>query len=415
MDNKDQEIIDKLKQLPKIKDSQDKNLLFQKIDQKMKGVKPVKKTRHAKWIVPSIATLAIAALVFIMVQTGIFDQDQLSNHSSDLETKTFDMDDSDSEEALEFSVDEEEFNLEEDAEETADSEDESEVIINEIEDYSDQLIYYSDEDDSVMYTIGVMDMQAMYAIPISIVDMSETGAGSPNDIYNRISTLIDDEAFGVYEYPFDEIEFIFSDDQENITMRVADDYVFPDTSAQIHSFISIINLMFEDYPASELNLETDTTNSIDLGQIGVMEELELEPVTHLAYKLYQFEDKERLLIPIPHTISGEEFFTIDEALLEMQYDQIDFDITASIPVGIEYTVDPSDEDVLKLTFESDSIISDNRETKEMIEAILMTAKSLDFKQVEFDFDGDVTQIDQFNLLEPIPVPEGANPVLLDEA
>src|SRR5690625_7106346 len=82
MDNKDQEIIDKLKQLPKIKDSQDKNLLFQKIDQKMKGVKPVKKTRHAKWIVPSIATLAIAALVFIMVQTGILDRKSTRLNSS---------------------------------------------------------------------------------------------------------------------------------------------------------------------------------------------------------------------------------------------------------------------------------------------------------------------------------------------
>src|SRR5690625_1938578 len=99
----------------------------------------------------------------------------------------------------------------------------------------------------------------------------------------------------------------------------------------------------------------------------------------------------------------------------MPYYKTDFDITASIPSDIEYTVDPSDEDVLKLTFASDSIISDNRETKEMIEAILMTAKSFDFKQVEFDFDGDITQIDQFNLLEPIPVPDGANPVLLDEA
>src|SRR5690625_7720494 len=95
-----------------------------------------------------------------------------------------------------------------------------------------------------MYTIGVMDLQAMYAIPISIVDMSETGAGSPNDIYNRISTLIDGEAFGVYEYPFDEIEFIFSDEQENISIRVAYDCVFLGTSVCIRSFISILYLIF---------------------------------------------------------------------------------------------------------------------------------------------------------------------------
>src|SRR5699024_10209245 len=138
-------------------------------------------------------------------------------------------------------------------------------------------------------------------------------------------------------------------------------------------FPTMISFMFANYPATELNLETAARDSIDLGQIGTMETLELEPVENLAFKIYQYEDKERLLIPISQTIAGDSFITIDEALMEMQYDQPECDITASIPVNLEW-IDPANEETLIIGFESNPKLSNNRETKEMIEAILMTAK-----------------------------------------
>ncbi|HHU20280.1 MAG TPA: hypothetical protein GXZ58_08735 [Bacilli bacterium] len=409
MDQKDEQLIEKLSQLPKVKDQQNKALLFEQIDQKMKGVKIMKKRNRSKWVVPSIATIAIASLAFIMIQSGLFNQDQITEQSMDLAGRSSELTDYDtSGEVITFDQDESvESNEVDEAEQHNQVVEDSEGAVP-----GNRLVYYNDEYDLPIYTIAGLDIQGMYAIPISLVDTAATGYGYPNDVYNRISTFVDEDEFGIYEYPFDEIEFIFSDDMEKITMRVADDFVFPDTATQMTAFINSVKFMFANYPATELNLETETRNSIDLGQIGTMETLQLESVENLAFKMYQYEDKERLLIPIPQTIGGDFFFTIDEALLEMQYDQTEFDITATIPADLEYVVDPADEEILKISFESNAKFSDNRETKEMIEAILMTAKSFGFSQVDFDLGVDLAQVNQFDLTAPISVPDGVNPILL---
>lgn len=411
--NKKEQLIKQLSDLPKIKDQQNKALLFESIDQKMKGVNVVKKRNHSKWIAPSIASIAIVALAFLMIQSGLFNQDQMTEQSMDFASR--------SSEVTEYAEDTEMSTFDQDEatelEDVDQADDGESGAYNAVQDDVDneltnQLVYYNDEYNLPIYTIAVLDLQGMYAIPISLVDTAATGDGYPNDVYNRISTFIDEDEFGVYEYPFDEIEFIFSDNLENITMRVADDFIFPDSGTQMTAFTNSIKFMFADYPATELNLETETRDSIDLGQLGTKETLKLESVENLAFKIYQHEDKERLLIPIPQTIEGESFFTIDEALLQMQYDQPEFDITASIPANLDYVVDPADEETLKISFESHSKLGDNRETKEMIEAILMTAKSFGFSAVEFNFGGEITQVNQFTLTDPIRVPDGVNPVLL---
>ena len=413
MDKKNEQLIQQLSHLPKVKDQQNKALLFEAIDQKMKGVNVVKKRNHSKWIAPSIASIAIVALAFLMIQGGLFNQDQMTEQSMDFASR--------SSEVTEYAEDTEMSTFDQDEatelEDVDQADDGESGAYNAVQDDVDneltnQLVYYNDEYDLPIYTIAALDLQGMYAIPISLVDTAATGDGYPNDVYNRISTFIDEDEFGVYEYPFDEIEFIFSDNLENITMRVADDFIFPDTSTQMTAFTNSIKFMFADYPATELNLETETRDSIDLGQIGTKETLKLESVENLAFKIYQHEDKERLLIPISQTIEGESFFTIDEALLEMQYDQPEFDITATIPADLEYVVDPGDEELLKVSFESHSKLGDNRESKEMIEAILMTAKSFGFSEVEFNLGEEIIQVNQFTLTDTIPVPDGVNPVPL---
>lgn len=417
MDEKDNKIIDQLKQMPKIEDKQDKTLLFNKINQEIKGVSRMKKRNQTKWILPSIATVAIAALVFIMIQSGIFDQDEVAEQSTDLATRTYeyDVDENADPESGNFNSTTSDNDAEDHDEATESTEEINEPDAGseeEVMDLENRLVYYNDEHEFPIYTIAVGDQQANYTIPISLIDTSMTGEGNPNDIYNRLDGFVDEAALGVYEYPFDEIEFIFSNNNENITMRVADDYRFLDTSAQMSMFSNIIQFMFADYPATELKLETDSKDFIDLGSVGEQSSLQLEAFNNLAYKIYQFEDKERLLIPIVRLISGDEFFTIDEALHEMQFNQPDYSITGSIPTDVEYTVDPSDEDSLKITFEEDPLFGDNQMTKEMVEAILMTAKSFGFNQVEFDLGGDVTQVNQFDLTKPVQVPDGVNPDLL---
>ncbi|WP_440895766.1 hypothetical protein ACS127_14640 [Amphibacillus sp. Q70] len=411
-EQEDNKVIKQLNNLPKIEDQQSKALLYEKIDQTMNGVKVAKKYNHYKWFVPSIATAAIAILIVIMIQTGMFNHDQLAEQSNNM--RNLDDQEMGTMNTLEDTDEEEE--LEQD--DTGDLEGDVETFDGYQEDESapsKQLVYYNNQQDFSIYNIAVVDQQNMYAIPISLVDTSSTGEGDPNDVYNRMLTFIDEEEYGVDHFPFDEVEFDFSDDYQTIDMIVADDYQFPQGSSWSESFQEMINFMFADFPADELNLRTGSTDYIDLGAFGEISTLEIEPVHHLAYKLYQYEgneDNERLLVPIKQNMDSEQFFTIDEAFREMQYDQTDFSITGTIPSNVEFEVDPSDQDLLRIDFASHSLFGDNRMTKEMIESILMTAKSFDFQLVEISIEGDLIQVDEFDLTEPIPVPDGVNPKLL---
>lgn len=410
-EQEDNKIIKQLNDLPKIEDQQSKSVLYEKVDQTMNGAKVAKKHNHNKWFVPSIATAAVAILIVIMIQTGMFNHDQLAEQSNNMRN----MDDQEIGTMNALEEDSEEVEL--DPDDTGDLEKGVETFDGYQEDESDpgkQLVYYNDEQDFSIYNIAVVDQQNMYTIPISLVDTSSTGIGDPNDIYNRISPFIDEEEYGVDHFPFDEVEFNFSEDYQTIDMTVADDYQFPQGGSWAERFQEMINFMFADYPVNELDLHTASTDYIELGAFGQLSTFEIEPISNLAYKIYQLEDedKERLLISIKQNIDDEQFFTIDEALREMQYDQTDFSINGTIPSDAEFEVDPSDQDLLRIDFEANTLFGDNRMTKEMIESILMTAKSFDFEQVDIGIEGDLIQVDQFDLTVPIPVPDGVNPNLL---
>lgn len=415
MMDQDQEynkMIEQLKALPKIEDRQSKTLLYEKINETIHGVKVADKHNFFKWFIPSIATIAFAALILIMIQTGVFKQDQIANQATELQNNMRDIDSQEIREKSTLEINESQESSDENMEHSTNDAKAIDEEQDQETNQANQLVYYNDQYDLPIYNIAVMDQEAMYAIPISLIDTSATDDGHPNDAYNRISSFIDEESFGVSLFPFEEVEFEFSDDYRTINMNVADDYQFPQGSTLANIFQDMINFMFADYPAEGLNLQTESTDYIELGSFGKLSVLEIEPINHLAYKIYQFEDKERLLVPIKQNLDGEQFFTIDEALREMQYDQSEFSIYGVIPSGVEFSVDPSDQDVLRINFEANSLFGDNRMTKEMIEAILMTAKSFDFDRVNIGLEDDLLQVGSFDLELPIPVPDAVNPVLL---
>ena len=407
-------LIEQLNELPKIEDHQSKSVLYTKINQSMDDNKATRKRKYHKWFVPSIATIATAILIVLMIQTGVFNQEQSADHLMESQTNMRTIDD---QEFDTISALEEEPEENSDEIESNDQDVDEDIVADQNEeaenDSGNRLVYYNDEYNLPIYNMAVTDQSAMYPIPVSLIDTAATGEGYPEDAYNRITNMIDAEVYGAVHFPFDEIEFSFSDDYQKIDMIVADDYQFPQGSALPYLFPKMINIMFADYPATEVNLQTESGDFIDLGPIGdQVSTLPIEPLENIAYKIYQFEDKERVLIALDQNISGEQFYTVDEALVEMQYDQPDYFVNSTIPSDAEFTVDPSGEELLRISFETNDSFGDNRSTKEMIEAILMTAKSFDFNQVEFAFADKLTSVDQFDLTEPITVPDGVNPLML---
>ncbi|WP_156321307.1 hypothetical protein [Halolactibacillus sp. JCM 19043] len=79
--------------------------------------------------------------------------------------------------------------------------------------------------------------------------------------------------------------------------------------------------------------------------------------------------------------------------------------------GVTYTLDLSNDGEIRLTFDEHKLFGDNPETIDMIEAILMTAKSFDFGHVSISIKGlDSHQVGPYSLGEPLPLPVAINPV-----
>lgn len=403
MDN--EKLKEQLRNLPKIKDHQSKALLYEKIKFSHPSRSNVNKRNGLKWIIPSLASLSAVLVFIIMLQSGIIKQNQTVEH--------FDQPDVDrqSDEDLSLSSQEgenaEEFNIlveDDDVNELDIAEHEAPNTIN-----NGQMIYYEDEHQFPTFTIAVADRQNMYPIPLTLVSSSSTG--DPNDYYNRINNFINEEDFGVTTFPFEDINFEFSSNQDQLYMTVEDDYQFPQGSSQAAMFQSMLNLMFTDYSFDHIILQTNSTSGIDLGPIGFKEAFELEPVEHQAYKLYQHKDGERLLIPVEGS-DGNRITNFNEALKEMQRSEPEFDISKSIPEEARYQLERINESTISMTFSEYEAFGNNKLTNEMIQAILVTAKSFGYTAVELNIPGIDGHIGQFDINSKLPVPDGINPIIL---
>lgn len=403
MDN--EKLKEQLRNLPKIKDHQSKDLLYEKIKLSHPSRSSVRKRNGLKWIIPSLASLSAVLVFVIMLQSGIIKQDQIVeqfdqpevDHQSD---RDLSLSSKEEETAQEFNIQVED----DDVNELEISEHEAPNTIN-----SGQLIYYKDENQFPTFTIAVADRQNMYPIPLTLVSSSSTG--DPNDYYNRINNFVNEDDFGVTTFPFEDIQFEFSSNQDQLYMTVEDDYQFPQGSSQAAMFQSMLNLMFTDYSIDHIILQTNSTSGIDLGPIGFKEVFELEPVEHQAYKLYQHKEGERLLIPVERS-DGNRIANFNEALKEMQISEPAFDISNSIPEEAQYQLEHINESTVSIAFSEYESFGNNKLTNEMIQAILVTAKSFGYTAVELNIPGIDGQIGQFNINSKLSVPDGINPIVL---
>ncbi|SDB91560.1 hypothetical protein SAMN05421734_102447 [Pelagirhabdus alkalitolerans] len=398
----DTEITKHLKDLPNVKDHRSKETVYNQVMDELNEEYSPPKRKKVHWVIPSIATAAVLLLSFIILQMTDIADDQAAEETDPFAVQS--VDEGENEDEIENEVEVEN-------EDTTMNREEVEVEEETAEEASEsEFIYYQEDSSFPIFQIAVYDKQGQYVIPISLVSTSSTY--NPEDYYNRISTFIDEVEYGVELFPFDEgFEFEFDESNEVIRLTVDSSYDFPSSSTQAYLFQEAINFMFSNFSANELEVRTTEGEDASLGPIGEVDSLSIESVERLAFQIYQYEDSKRLLLPIAEGSDGDEFFTIDEALVAMQESRSDF-VEAVIPSDVEFSLDPSNESRLEIDFSEHSDFGDNSLTKDMIEAILMTAKSFDYDEVELSIEGIEERIGHFYLGEAIDVPDGVNPIVL---
>lgn len=384
------ELEQKLKDMPKVKDEQSKENIYHNIEPKLREVSKPKRQRS--WVIPSLALIAAVALIFIFVRSSVVTPMDTANQTESSKDS--------------IAVEDEKQSLsKEDAESSVET-DTNRTIVQETQEDIESMLYYQDFEQEKTFTIAVADRNYQYAIPLTLIDSSSTG--DPNDYYNRINSFVDSESLGVETFPFEEITFEFTTNNEQLYMTVPDDYQFPDGSSTANMFQQMLNLMFKPYGITEIMTQTDSTDQVDLGPYGNVESFELGPIDNLVYKLYQYEDRKRLLVPT----SVNEVATIDAALASMQIDEEDFEIEAPIPEDTTYNITKNESKGITISFTNSSVFGDNEATMSMIEAILSTAKTFGYATVAFDIPIDSKVVGDYALNKEISVPEGVNPIVL---
>ncbi|WP_112181211.1 hypothetical protein [Paraliobacillus zengyii] len=372
----------KLKEMPKIHDHQSKEHLYSNIQQKLNSTPKSKQNRS--WIIPSLALIAAFSLVFIFIRSSNTTEFERAEQIEDNGDKV-----TSQEEAI-----------------SGDSSENSMIIDDAVVDM-ESMLYYKEFEQEQMFTLAVADQNYQYAIPITLVDSTSTG--EPNDYYNRINSFVGDLVVdaGIKTFPFEDIVFEFTDNNKQLFMTVSDAYEFPPGSSNANMFQKMLNLMFTPYGITNIITQTESMDPVTLGPFGELDKFPLSEIKNQVYKIYQYEDRDKLLIPT----SVNEIVSINEALTLMQMDEGQY-IEATIPKDTSFNLEEKSTEDILISFSESTDFADNQLTMSMIEAILITAKTFGYRSVEFDIPIDSEVVGEYRLQEAIPVPDGVNPLVL---
>lgn len=378
IENYDQQLIDKLKQLPKVEDHRDKDALFQQISSNLNKNKPRKNFKFA----PVFSTLIVVLLIFIIVPVLI----NLGISETSLN------DSADSNSAMEKSG--MEMYSTEQSNDKAVSEHDVQLKDSGIESYVLQNI---DEDSTIIYG-AVTDEQLQSVIPVTIVIPEIVDL---NTYYNQLNHYLEETDWGVNQYLFKDVHFDLDLSKHEVLMEVPDEFSIGDGSANAHIFNEILTTMFRPYQIDKVVFDEE----IDLGSFGNILESPIQKQAKESYKVFQADEHQRkFLVPI----KTEDDATIEEAFEEMKKDQDTFNIYSTIPENVSFSLSTSDQQLF-ITFEDDEIIEDKQAAIIMIEAILMTAKSFGYELVTLN-KLPTDHIGPYDLSDSIEVPKAVNPI-----
>ncbi len=400
-DDHEQKIIDQLTGFPHVHSRQSKETFYQKVNS---GTVPNRKKQTRKWPVafPALLTAVVLVLVFFVLKDQIIPP-QTEQTVNDLALETAQnnriADDTGEEAAESFMLKDEISTFDTSPYQTDNS---SNIQGHHVIMPSDGI------SDLAQLTVVAMDANVMYPVPLTVIDQQ----GEPITFYNEQLPLFDFNQLGLTGETFD--FGTFSQVNQAVTLAINPEMAEIDSSAQAMVFEQTLRYMFQD-SYDVVSIESASGQPIQLGPFGEVDHFDLQDVQKLSYKYVRTSSGHKFMVPIETTLNGETFITIDEALVDMQEPIPDFDIEPAIPKGATYTLDLSTDGEVKLTFDSHDVLGDNADTIDMIEAILMTAKSFDFKQVIIVMeDFDVNQVGPYPLGTALDLPVAINPIKINE-
>jgi len=374
-ENDDEQLMKKLRQLPKIEDHANKDELFQRISAQMVERKQQKSYRLA----PILSTLIIAICIIAVIPVFI----DLGRNANTLNDTAGNMA---SESAENHHV--KMYSTDKHIDEAEISSHDSDVESYVLQDVDHMTVVYG----------AVGDDQLQTVIPVTILT---SVVDDLNAQYNHLDKYLETSDWGLNDYLLEHANFEIDLDKAQVLVSFSDHFSIGEGSAYPRMFEKILAKMFIPYEIEKVVFDEE----IDLGAIGKVTELSLHDNGKENYKIFQADEHHRkFLVPL----EMDDQVTIEEAIQDMKKGEPAYHIQSTIPEDVQFSFSTVEEELI-ITLTNDWVFENEQKATTMIEAILMTAKSFGYDRVRFN-EITVDQIGPYQLSESITVPEAINPI-----
>ncbi|MDF2788394.1 MAG: hypothetical protein K0S80_1492 [Neobacillus sp.] len=377
----DKQLEELLRQMPQIHDDRNPRDIYQNLS--------IKKRKRLAWLIPGFAAAAALLLFFLLVPR------MLNGTQNSFDSAK--QDESSSEAKISQSDDHSSLLLKK---EDSISGSEPEMRITEMNKNS---IYDDEVGDGTVITYWIPDSQAQNLVPISIVV-------TPDDNKNWLTNftesmeLLNEEEWGLSDYYPVNAKFELDDTKNTVIVDVPKNHPYGQGStAEINFITTLKNNIASNSNVNKIMLKTDGQPGIELGNYGVLQEIEVKPEGKHAYFFYTPDGMDTTyLVP-----SIDTYQDINAAFEAMKTNHQELGLTASLVPSFPIKEVTTKENKLIITLDENAAMENNLETVYSYEAILLTAKNFGIDTITI-LNAPIQLLGPFDLTKEMKVPLAPN-------
>jgi hypothetical protein len=382
----DKQIEELLREMPRIKDHRNPRDIYQNLS--------LKKRKRPAWIIPGLAAAAALFLFFLLVPK-LFDGTHYSLDSAKQE-------ESSSEEKISISEDDSSISMKrEDSvqNENGISGTEPNMLMA---DSNKNAVYEEEAGTGTVFTYWIPNSQIQILVPVSILVTPDSSKDWLTN-FTESMELLKEEEWGLTDYyPINAT--LELDNNNTVIVDVPSDHKYGQGSATETIFID--SLKYNIATNSQVNKIVFTTNGqpgIELGNYGVIEEIEVKPEGKHAYFLYTPDGLETSY----HVPSVETYQDINAAFEAMKKNQTEWGLAASIGASFPIKEITIQDKNLIIHLDENKSMENNLETVYSYEAILLTAKEFGIETITV-LNAPIELLGPFDLTKEMKVPLAPN-------
>lgn len=396
----DKTIESHLKRLPKIEDKQNKELLYEKIQERLQEGE-VKQRKKKGWFVPTVASAAVLFLLLLLIPSFFNEQDMTLEEPEMMKEEAGMMMDVES-------------NLEEEAPSiTSEELFKTEEATDSSEPFYIGALHPSNED-SLRQNLITFAVPAHYPTGELVIPVTTVGEHSSLlENFLAIKNSFNGHRWGIGSFPQIEINSIIEEKGGIAIIDVPANSLESLSSAEDRIYSLALKETFSaQQNFSVIRFTSDGEPGVFWGQNGPLTEIELQDELNRGYYVFTSDTNHKFLVsgkivdaPFNDSSSGD--ISLAETLELMKQSNLEQGYTASIPEHVEITNVEQSSDTATITFAEGTVTEDNVDNLIMIEAMMFAAK--DFGHFYVQFEGiDLDQIGPYQVKELQVIPNYMN-------